>query len=429
MADLHPVTNADEPMFRALKLMEGRHKPTRYDREPYWRAPVTPASQQAYVPSWTWSGVNELPEGSKALTLDSNGAYLGGMTTVKIAHSDLKRTGSIAHHDLPAPRAVRPGYYLVKVPYWAFSGSIVSPLGNSARLETEDAVWIAHPTFILLLELLEEGSLGELVVFDSYTAKYATDFREWAAALKTVREQLLDDRDEIHPQIVPDKCTCPVKVPYWAFSGSIVSPLGNSARLETEDAVWIAHPTFILLLELLEEGSLGELVVFDSYTAKYATDFREWAAALKTVREQLLDDRDEIHPQIVPDKCTCPVCTRYNAFKEGYSAALSMMLTGDKCHTRRPDWAHAVMAGYAANQWRKAWRFQGTGHPILFMGHVDEITILAADLHEVLARPKPPFRYDQSGRALGALKVKDTATEVPEQTPDSIPVHLSEDIL
>ena len=331
MADLHPVTNADEPMFRALKLMEGRHKPTRYDREPYWRAPVTPASQQAYVPSWTWSGVNELPEGSKALTLDSNGAYLGGMTTVKIAHSDLKRTGSIAHHDLPAPRAVRPGYYLVKVPY-------------------------------------------------------------------------------------------------WAFSGSIVSPLGNSARLETEDAVWIAHPTFILLLELLEEGSLGELVVFDSYTAKYATDFREWAAALKTVREQLLDDRDEIHPQIVPDKCTCPVCTRYNAFKEGYSAALSMMLTGDKCHTRRPDWAHAVMAGYAANQWRKAWRFQGTGHPILFMGHVDEITILAADLHEVLARPKPPFRYDQSGRALGALKVKDTATEVPEQTPDSIPVHLSEDI-
>lgn len=305
MTDEHTT---DRPrMYPALALMERECPPLRFGRPPYWRAPEVPASVECYVPSWNWASVYEAPEDAKTLNLDANGAYLGAIGTVKIAHSHLQHCGP--WENLPEPRKVPPGYFLIAVPYWAFSGTIVSPLGDAATLQTSSAVWVAAPTLILLLELLEAGVLAEVTVLDSWIAHVSTDFRDWQKRLRAKRDDLLDEIE------------------------------------------------------------------------RTSTD-----AVQRAVR------------------------ARYDAFKEGYAAALSMMLTGQKCQTRRPDWTHHVLAEHRATQWRKAWRWTETGSHLVSMGHVDEFEILAEDLYEAMARPKPPFRYDPSGRAIGAMKPKPKAT-------------------
>jgi hypothetical protein len=199
-----------------------------------------------------------------------------------------------------------------------------------------------------------------------------------------------------------------ITVPYWGFSGTITHPLGESEALTAPRAtVWVAAPTLILLIELLDTGHLGDFRILDSYTARRKTTFRTWAERLKSLRLEGMDRRDHAHHSAPrPDDCDCPACGWMDALKTGYSSAFSMMLTGERCQTHRPDWAHTVYAEHAATQWRKAWRFTYTGLPLIRMGAVDELTIMAEDLHTVLARPKPPFRYDASGRNVGAFKPK-----------------------
>lgn len=306
-------------MFPALKVMERQTPPLKYGRPPYWRAPIVPASAEVYVPTWNWSSPLDFPEGAAVTVLDVNAAYLSAMGSAVIAHSHLTQTG--AFRQLPDKRDVRPGYYKITVPYWAFDGTIVHPLGDSARVQTETELWIAAPTLVLLLELTEEGHVGWFEILDSWTAEVSTEFRSWSTRLRSIRDECMDRI--------------------------------QMSQTETHRAQEIA---------------------------------------------------------------------RYDAFKQGYSAALSMMLTGEKCLTRRPDWAHTIYAAHAANTWRKAWRWTFTGCPLVGMGAVDEIAVLSGDVGEVISRPKPPFRYDPTGRIPGALKPK-KATFVgaePVQRADSV---------
>lgn len=307
--------NEPEPvsMFPALGIMEKTYQPLRYGREPYWRPPVPAIAHNVYVPVWNWVSYHQ--SGAASMTLDVNGAYLSAAGGVDLAHGDLRHSPEASFATFE-PRTVPPGYYEIVVPYWAFDATIVSPLGDSSRLAEENTMWIAHPTLILLLELLEEGSIADVVVRDAFTCGAKTNFRTWVKRLSTVRDGLLTE------------------------------------------------------IERTRES--GE------HRAANA---------------------------------------RYDAFKNGYSAALSMMLTGEICKTRRPDWAHAVYAQHAATSWRKAWRYTATGRPLLRMGAVDEITVLAADLPEALALPKPPFRVDQTGRSLGAFKTKIKATPAEDTRP------------
>lgn len=300
-------------MYPALKILERQAPPLKYGRHPYWRAPITPPSTSVYIPTWNWQSPHNFDEGDKVTVLDANAAYLAAIGSVDIAHSHLIHTGPVK--ELPDPRDVTPGYYRIVPPYWSFSGTIVHPLGDSARMHATAGMWIAAPTLILLLELEYVGHLGQLVILDSWTADVSANFRSWQAQLRCVRTECLD-------------------------------------RIETSKN--------------------------DAQRAQ--------AKAL------------------------------YDAFKRGYSGALSMMLTGSKCLTRRPDWAHTVYAQHAASQWRKAWRYTFTGAPLVSMGATDEIAVLSADLHEALQRSTPPFRYDPTGRVLGALHPKNTTVigcEVP----------------
>ena len=315
------TSTPDVRMFPALKVMERQTPPLKYGRPPYWRAPITPASADVYVPTWNWSSPLDFPEGSPVTVLDVNAAYLSAMGSATIAHSHLSQHG--AFRQLPDKRDVAPGYYKITVPYWAFDGTIVHPLGDSARVATEPELWVAAPTLVLLLELTEEGHVGHFEILDSWMAEVSTEFRSWSTRLRSIRDECMD-------------------------------------RIEM--------------------------------------------AQTETYRAQEV--------------------ARYDAFKQGYSAALSMMLTGEKCLTRRPDWAHTIYAAHAANTWRKAWRWTFTGRPLVAMGAVDEIAVLSGDVGEVLQLTKPPFRYDPTGRVPGALKPK-KATFVGErisitQTADNV---------
>jgi hypothetical protein len=319
------ATETEVRMFPALKTMERNAKPLRNGREPYWRPPVTPASRDFYGPAWNWHHPIEFPQDAKEMVLDANGAYLASIGSVAIAHSELVNAGAIDHN--PDPRDVAPGYYRIAVPHWSFAGTIVSPLGDSSRVQTESQLWVAAPTLVLLLELERDGYLGAVTITDSWTARVTTSFRSWSDRLRAVRTECLDRIDLAH-----------------------TAEQGEHAR------------------------------------------------------------------------------ARYDAFKTGYSAALSMMLTGEKCHSRRPDWAHTVYAQHSASMWRKAWRYTFSGLPLVSMGHTDEIAILAGDLHEALARPKPPFRYDPTGRSLGALKMKSIGpVGGAPQHAESVPLTSDED--
>lgn len=314
-------------MFPALSLLENKAKPLLNGREPFWRAPLTPPSRDVLIPSWTWTGIHaadELPEGERPITLDINGAFLAAAGAVQIAHAHLIHAGPVDATRFPGPRfetAVWPGYYRVRVPHWAFSATLVSPLGTSERAKPDAQVWVAHPTLVLLLELLDQGSLGDLEITDAWVTK--------------------DNR---------------------------------------------------------------------------RTDFRDWQKQLKAAREPLMDATAFEHPDGRPGDCTCDPCARYNAFKEGYGAAFSMMLTGEKCRTRRPDWAHAVYAQHAAAAWRKAWKLSTLG-PVLSMGSVDEITVLHGDLLKAIQSVQPPVRWDPTGRRLGHVKEKEKTAPATQAAP------------
>lgn len=311
-------------IYPALRILERQTPPLKYGRPPYWRAPAPAFAEDVYVPTWNWSSPREFEDGAQVTVLDVVGAYLAALGGVQIAHSQLIHRGAI--NTLPHPRDVQPGYYRINTPYWSFSGTIVHPLGDSSRVQTEDTMWIAAPTLVLLLELEAEGHLGALTILDSYTPDVTTDFRAWAARLGSVRTEYLDRIDQCQTEM---------------------------AR------------------------------------------------------------RDEV--------------ARYDAFKQGYSVAFSMMLTGQGCATHRKDWPHTVYAQHAASTWRKAWRFTFTGASIVSMGAVDELAVLSEDIPTALALPKPPFRLDPRGRQLGAFKPKALTFIGHEdaQRPDTI--HLIDD--
>ena len=183
-------TDTEVHDFPALKVMERQTPPLRYGRPPYWRAPITPPTQDIYLPNWNWSSPLEFPEGEPVTVLDVNAAHLEALGETTIAHSQLTHTGRFPR--LPSSEDIAPGYYRISVPYWAFEGTIVHPLGDAASLQSEPSLWIAAPTLTLLVELEAEGHLGWLEILDSWTAEISCDFTSWADRLCSLRGERLD---------------------------------------------------------------------------------------------------------------------------------------------------------------------------------------------------------------------------------------------
>lgn len=313
-------------MFPALSLLEKRALPTLHGHLAYYRAPVpAPAQAHVLIPSWNWTGVRAAEhDPADTITLDVNGSYMAALGGVDIAFTDLKRMGPVDSMALH-PRQVLPGYYRIIVPSWALDGTIVHPLGGDADRMVGKPVWIAHPTVILLLELMDQGVLGYFDIVDTWVSPQRADFRAWNRLLKQSREGLMDAVDVVHPDGAPSACKC------------------------------------------------------------------------------------------------SEACLNYRAFKEGYGAAFSMMRTGQSCKVRRPDWADAVYAQHTAARWRNAWRFSAIG-PVLFMGSTDELTVCRDDLTTALGKTSPPLKMDASGRALGHYKVKAAPAETADDERQAVSV-------
>lgn len=318
------MTNTPAPArtFAALALLEKTAPPLRYGREPYWRAPIPGPAGRVYVPTWDWEKPLQPAAGTQLLDLDVNGAWLGAISSVEVAHNRLFHTGSLWFE---TKRDIIPGLYRITNFPWALGSTIVSPLGNSDLIEDADTLWIAHPTLILLWELMDEGIGIHFDVVDSWTAR----------------------------------------------------------NPETQHV--------------------------------HRTNFKAWYEQLKRYRTKCLDNVDHAHPgEPAPAQCGCPACTDYAAFKTGYASAVSMMLTGEKCRTHREDWGRAIQAEFAASCWRKAWRYGATGRSALAMREMDELTVVAEEFNSGLNATTKAFRYDQSGRSMGAFKVKRTYAYKPE---------------
>lgn len=306
MNDLKEATDA-ATTFPALGLMERACPPLRFGRPPTWQLPALPIDSPL-IPSWDWYAVRDFYPGTEVVTLTANGGLLAAIGHVTVGHSQLNRVGRMEYP--PAPRDVAPGYYRITIPHWAFGGTIVSPLGDSARLQTDEQVWIAAPTLTLLLELAEDGCLGRFTITDSWTAPVQISFRTWYERLRAQHTQLLDQIEAQHPDGIP-------------------------------------------------------------------------AAS--------------VH-------CACLPCTRLHAFDHGITTALAAVAAGTKSGTHRPDWADAVYATHAAAMWRRAWRYTGTNRHLVALPHIDEVQIIAADLDPAMDHVSPPFLYDESARHIGSLR-------------------------
>lgn len=305
-----PQTVTGHP-YPALRLMELAAPPLRFGRQPSWKTAALPV-EAPLIPSWQWHACRDFPPGAEIVTLTENGPYLAALQSVTIAHGQLHHRGALDYR--PAPADVVPGYYRITVPQWVFSGTIVSPLGDSARVESEDALWIAAPTLSLLLELEHGGYVGGFEIVNAYTAATSVSFRTWAQALRANRTQFLDQVEAAHAD---------------------------------------------------EQGQ-------------------------------------------PPASCECKPCARYRRFERDVADAFTALLTGSAAGTHRPDWAHTVYAAHSADMWRKAWRYLGTDRSIVAMPHLDELRVLRNDLQGAMDRREPPFIVDLSGRTVGSLRVLST---------------------
>lgn len=187
-----------------------------------------------------------------------------------------------------------------------------------------------------------------------------------------------------------------VDVQYWGHP-EMPSPLGDTAGA---DQVWISAPTMQQLhqLSLRDDWAHWDTpTVHDSWTAKQGVRLRKWATYVNLMRCEIMDTQGK--------------GAAYDQFKTAYSQAIAMMLTGAKCKTHRPDWAHTIYAQHAATYWRKALRSADMHHGPVRLGDTDEIAYTAADYAALRAagdaNPKLlPWRMDPTGHTLGSMKIK-----------------------
>jgi hypothetical protein len=195
----------------------------------------------------------------------------------------------------------------------------------------------------------------------------------------------------------------------WGREADIVSPLGTR---KVPPQVWVAHPTLGLLLDLVEEEVWPEVEILDSWTCAERVRMSDWAAWLKGVRLDAFE-QDEEEAAAAGVELRPGTGPRATAVKDGYSMAVTMMRDqpekgkASKSQIFRPDWHYAIRTQHRANMWRKAWRLHKIGVPILYLGKIDGIEIPERDLFALADMPTCPVKLDDTGRTLGAFKIRE----------------------
>ncbi len=197
----------------------------------------------------------------------------------------------------------------------------------------------------------------------------------------------------------------------WTEWYDMPSPLGTGLTDHLR-LVWVAHPTVQLLAKLARDGEWPPVTVHDSWTCPTPVRLYRWAERIRDDRAHALTLIRASHPGTIERE---QAQATYDAIKDGYSMACSMMLgRGEeaedpeereyKSKTRRPDWTHAIYAAHAAGLWRKIYRLRGR---MLAVGDTDEVTLTLKDLEDIVSLGSSwVLQMDPSGLQIGAFKVK-----------------------
>ena len=206
--------------YRALDMLHARYGPRLRGREPFWRPTPAPVSAEVWEPRWTWRRPVTSGDGTRIGTLDANGAFLGAICTVEVAHGALAHTPRRSFH-----RAV-PGLWLIDWHPWNYADRIVSPLGSRRDVER---VWVTTPTMQLLENLCAEGVWPGLDVYDSWTCTDRCRLRAWGVHMRDDRARAMAHGDR--PLVAAIKLGYSQAVTVMATSGA--------ARVHRAD--WAQH--------------------------------------------------------------------------------------------------------------------------------------------------------------------------------------------
>jgi uncharacterized protein DUF927 len=119
-----------------------------------------------------------------AVAFDRNGAWIGSIGTVLVAHSALEHAGEC---DIPAS-STPPGYYLVNVYPWPET-DMPSPLSNA---EVGTQLWVPAPIAGLLASLADAGRWPEATALDSWTGPHVR-LDEWGRLIREMRRYALEN--------------------------------------------------------------------------------------------------------------------------------------------------------------------------------------------------------------------------------------------
>lgn len=191
--------SVDQQFIRFTDLLEKnpQYAPMRHRQAPMWN-PEVPAELRgviavAHIPTLNWGNPqpdDDVPEGTRLIRIDSNGAFVAAATSGTFAHCALTNTGplDLMTGQLPA------GYYLVDAHQWTL-GAPGTPLGrNRPRLTTEGRVWVPHTIYSVLRDLTHgaqswgaiSGHWPGCKVYDSWTADPCR-LTEWAGVVRDTR--------------------------------------------------------------------------------------------------------------------------------------------------------------------------------------------------------------------------------------------------
>lgn len=183
----------------------------------------------------------------------------------------------------------------------------------------------------------------------------------------------------------------------------IPHPLGTSRHDGT--MVWLPEPVMSLLQDLAHRGDWPEIRIYDAWLpdGDIAVRMTRWANEIQRRRLLLIEGGDATRHELAD-------------LKVAYAQAVQIMDGSPgkdgkpRCYLRRPDWQHAIKAMHAVNTWRKLYACAQNGHAPAAVREVDAVDFTLEDLIAIQQMTtgdrRGPLRIDQTGRALGAFKIK-----------------------
>lgn len=174
------------------------YAPTKHHLPPLWLPEMSSElrgiARVAHVPTLNWGPKNpedEVPEGTRLVELDANGAFVAAATSSTFAHCGLENTGPLDLRETPMS-SMPAGYMLVDAHPWQL-GAPGSPLGpGRPRTTAEGRVWVPHTIYAVLRDLVEGaswtkgGHWPDATVHDSWTAD-TVRFEKWAGVVRDTR--------------------------------------------------------------------------------------------------------------------------------------------------------------------------------------------------------------------------------------------------